>query len=332
MDKKERIRKKINNYFFDHYIQQTIINYTWMTILAGISGIIFAFGFSTFITSYSAGSMPLATGGFSGFTQSIVLLISLTSDKLDKSILQSILYFVFNIPAIVFAYFKIGKRFAITTTINVALGSLFISIFSNMGLIQEIANNDFISKSSLSRVLFAGICTGVSSGIAFKGGSSCGGMDIVTGYLSLKKSTGVGKYNIYANTAVIIFYLVCNLIATPEKYVEAILIVPFALVYFLVSSLVIDVIHVRNKKISVEIITSVDYMSDILVSIFPHSCTLLEGKGAYSKADKHIIKMVVSSYETKKIVKYIKRIDPDAFITLVPLNQVYGNFFINPVE
>lgn len=310
----------------------SILSYAGTIILSAISGMIFAFGFSTFITTYSDSSMNLATGGFSGFAQSIVMLVTSANKSISPSLLQSILYFAINIPAIAFAFFKIGKKFAITTAFNVAFSSLFISLFSNWSLIHEIANNVFIASSPLSRVIFAGLCTGISSGIAFKGGTSCGGMDIVSCYLSLRKSTGVGKYNVYANCGVISFYCISNLITHPDQYVEAILIVPFALIYFLVTSAVIDIIHVRNKKISVEVITSVDYMSDILVSIFPHSCTLLEGRGAYSKQQKHIIKMVISSYETKRVVQYIKRIDPDSFVTLVPLNQVYGNFFINSFE
>lgn len=333
MRKNERIKQQLTNYFFDHYIQKEVLDYSFTVLLTIVSGIIFAFGFSSFITVYEEGrSLHLATGGFSGFTQSLVVLITSSNNGIDPSFLQSILYFSINIPAILFSFFKIGKKFAITTAINVGVGSLFIYIFGQTDLIRQIAANSYVTSSPLSRVLFAGICTGISSGIAFKGGTSCGGLDIVTCYLSLKKSTGVGKYNIVINIFVISFYLFANLIARPEYRIEAILIVPYAIVYFLVTSLVIDAIHVRNKKISVEVITDIDYMSDILVSVFPHSCTLLEGKGAYSKKNKHIVKMVVSSFETKKVVRYIKRIDPNAFVSLVPLNQVYGNFFINAVE
>lgn len=333
MRKSERLKQKVTNYFFDHYIQKDVLDYSLTILLSVVSGIIFAFGFAAFITVYSDGSsLRLATGGFSGFIQSIVLLVTNANKGIDPTLLQSILYFSINIPAILFAFFKIGKRFAITTAVNVGVGSLFIYLFGQSQLIRDIAENQYIAGAPLCRVLFAGICTGVSSGIAFKGGTSCGGMDIVVCYLSLRKSTGAGKYNIYINFAVIAFYTICNVIVNQNNIVEALLIVPFAVVYFLVSSLVIDTIHVRNRKILVEVVTDVDYMSDILVSIFPHSCTLLEGKGAYSKAEKHIIKMVISSFETKRVVSYIKRIDQNAFITLTPLNQVYGNFFINSVE
>lgn len=333
MRKRERLKQHIANYFFDHYIQKEVIDYSLTIILTMISGIIFAFGFSSFITVYQQGtSMHLATGGFSGFTQSVVLLITYANRGIDPSLLQSILYFSINVPALIFAFFKIGKKFAITTTLNVAVASLFISIFGQSDLIHQIAANSYIASSPLSRVLIAGMCTGISSGIAFKGGTSCGGMDIVTCFISLKKSTGVGKYNIVVNVVVIGFYVTSNLITYPNNLIDTILIIPFAFVYFLVSSLTIDTIYVRNKKISIEVVTDVDYMSDIIISIFPHSCTLLEGKGAYSKANKHVIKMVVSSFETKKVVNYIRRIDPNAFVMLTTLNQVYGNFFINAVE
>ena len=332
MSKKGKLKKKINNYFFDHPIQRQIYNYSFSSVASALSGIIFALGFACFITVYDDSTMRLVTGGFSGFTQSIVMIMNRAGVAMSPSTLQSLFYFALNIPAIIFAFFKIGRRFAITTAVNVGLSSLFISVFSSLGVVQNIALSDVIRNSPLTRVLFAGVCTGISSGLALKAGTSCGGMDIVTYYLSLKKSTGVTKYNLVVNCFVIGFYTIINIAYNPESLTLSLLIIPFALVYLLVSSLVVDTIHVRNKKIAIEIITKNDYMSDVLVSIFPHSCTIVEGKGAYSHEGRHIIKMVVSSFESRKVVRTCKKIDPDAFISLTPLQQVYGNFFINPID
>lgn len=332
MRKTLRLKKKISDYFFDHPVQKRISNYTWAIFISSLSGMIFGFGFSTFISTYQDGGLNLATGGFSGFTQSIALIIVHASSSLSLSTIQAILYFVVNIPAMIFAFFKIGKRFAITTAVNVGLSSLFISLFSSMGFIQDIANNQFIFTSPLTRVLFAGMCTGVSSGIALKAGTSCGGMDIVVCYLSVRKSTGVAKYNIIANSIVVIFYMVVNLCLYPDSVVNTLLIMPFALLYFLTSSMVIDAIHIRNRKIAVEIITKNDYITDVLINLFPHSATIFEARGAYTGDSEHVVKMMVSSYESKKVVKIVRKIDPNSFITLTPLQQVYGNFFINPIE
>ena len=147
MRKTLRIKKKISDYFFDHPVQKRIYNYSLTTLISAFSGMIFAFGFSTFISTYSPESLNLATGGFSGFTQSVALLIASNNSTLSLSLLQSILYFAINIPALIFAYFKIGKKFAVTSTINVGLSSLFISLFSSMGFVKNIANNVFIISS-----------------------------------------------------------------------------------------------------------------------------------------------------------------------------------------
>ena len=333
MRKSLKIKKKIFDYFFDHPTQKRIYNYTVTIIISAISAAIFSFGFSTFISTYNPESLNLATGGFSGLTQSVALLINAFGNTgLTLYTIQSILYFIVNVPALIFSFFKIGRRFAITTSVNVGLTSLFISLFSASGFVQEIANNVFMVSSPLTRILFAGICTGISSGIALKAGTSCGGMDIVICYVSVRKSTGVAKYNILANSVVVLFYLIANLIVYPEKGAEAVLIVPFAVVYFLTASLVIDSIHIRNKKIAVEIITKNDCISDVLINLFPHSATIFEARGAYSGSSEHVIKMLVSSYEAKKVVKIVRKIDSNAFITLTPIQQVYGNFFINPIE
>ena len=96
--------------------------------------------------------------------------------------------------------------------------------------------------------------------------------------------------------------------------------------------LIIDAINLRNKKIEMQIITSQEHMPEIIIANFPHSATVIKGKGAYSGADKTMLFMVVSSSEVKKVVAIAKKIDEHAFITATPLKQVYGNFFIKPLE
>ena len=96
--------------------------------------------------------------------------------------------------------------------------------------------------------------------------------------------------------------------------------------------LIIDIINLRNKKIELQIITSKEHMPEIIIANFPHSATVVKGTGAYSGNEKTMFWMVVSSSEVKKVVRIAKKIDEHAFITATPLKQVYGNFFIRPVE
>ena len=78
-------------------------------------------------------------------------------------------------------FFGIGKRFAIFTLVNVIETSLFMRFISPnyIPLLEDIAQ--IISKEGglLSRALFGGVCTGLSSALCFKVEISTGGIDII---------------------------------------------------------------------------------------------------------------------------------------------------------
>ena len=96
--------------------------------------------------------------------------------------------------------------------------------------------------------------------------------------------------------------------------------------------LVVDFVNTRNKKVQIQIITSVKDMSYVLIANFPHSTTTVAAKGGYSQQDKEIVYMVVSSNEVKRVLNLVKKIDGHSFITVTSLIQAYGNFFIKPIE
>ena len=337
----KKISKRINNFFYDHIVLKAVVHNIVGVIFALVAAFVFAFGFTCFTTPASAGalekvdmvSFTLVTGGVSGLTQNIALILnSIFHVDVSPSLVQSIGYFVINIPLLIFAFFKIGKRFAILTLVNVAASSLFITLLSTTGFAEEIASSKLIISNILVRVLFAAVCTGVGSAIAFKGDISCGGIDIVTYYFALRKSTTVGKYNIAINAMIVGVYSLILLITNPAEFDIPIFSIIFSILYLFVCGLVVDAIHVRNKKIQVELITELTAMPEVLMANFPHGITVSKAKGAYSNKDKIMLWMVVSSNEVKSVVALARRADPHAFIVITPLIQVYGNFFIKPIQ
>ena len=336
----KKISKKVNNFFYDHVVIKNIVHSFVGVIFAVVSAFIFAFGFTCFTTPASAEalekagmeSFTLVTGGVSGLTQNIALFLNVLGFNVSPSLVQSIGYFVINIPLLVFAFFKIGKRFSILTLVNVASSSLFIALLSQSGFAEEIASSKLIITNILVRVLFAAVCTGVGSAIAFKGDISCGGIDIVTYYFALRKSTTVGKYSIFINAFIVGLYSLILLISDPAEFDVPILSIIFSILYLFVSALVVDAIHVRNKKIQLEIITEQMALPEVLLANFPHGITVSKAKGAYSNKDKIMLWMVVSSNEVKNVVALARRADKHAFIVITPLAQVYGNFFIKPIQ
>lgn len=333
-----RFKKRVENFLFDHYILKAILDYLVGFFIAAIAALIFGFGFSCFISPANEGDFVLATGGVAGLTQIIALLIKIITGRVFAgNLVQSVGYTVFNIPLIIFSFFKIGKRFTIFTLVNVVLTSVFISLISNSGMAKEVMNFNFSGGETtmvtpLMRVLFAGICSGLASATAFAGGISCGGVDIVSYYVGVKKSAQVGRYNIIFNVVLVTTYALLKLLDGETTLVYSLYSVIFSILYIMIAGLIIDAINLRNKKIELQIVTEKEHMPEIMIANFPHSATITEGKGAYSGARKLMLWMVVSSSEVKRVVNVARKIDENAFIAVTPLKQVYGNFFIKPTE
>ncbi len=344
MRKIERFKRKVNNYLFDHIGLRETLSFTKGFFIATITALFYALAFYCFITpavedhSTITGS-SIITGGVGGITQVFYLIIRLAGGQIDAYTLQSICYFGFNIPILTFAFFKIGKRFAILSFVNVALSSLFIQLFGgnffgvqfNFTLAKEVAAA--IQDQHLTRVLFGGVCIGLASAVAFKNEISCGGIDVFSYYFSLRKSTTVGKYALAINSFIIVTFSVLTIAINQGQNVHiGLLNFMYGIVYLFVVMLVVDFINNRNKKVQIQIITAVDGIEQVLIANFPHSTTTIKGKGGYSHADRNVVYMVVSSNEVKRVISLVRKVDPHSFITVTALVQAYGNFFIKPVE
>ena len=336
--KSQRIKKQIGNFMFDHYIFKGVLDNAVSFFYAALAAVIFAFGFACFITPANSNGYVLATGGVSGISQIIALIVELvTKSSETRSLIVSIGYFTLNIPLLIFSFLKIGKKFTIYTFINVVLSSIFISVFSQSPLAKSISSFAFPDGTEplntvIVRVLFAGVCTGLSSALAYSSGISCGGIDIVSFYLGTRKSTQVGRYSVIINAFIVLTYSLLRCLDANYTLVYALYSVIFSAIYLMEVGAIIDAINLRNKKVSLQIITAKEHMPEIIIANFPHSATTVKAKGAYSGAEKTMIWMVVSSSEVKKVVQIAQKIDEHVFISATPLKQVYGNFFIKPLE
>ena len=335
MKKIERIKRKINNYLYDHILLKESIHFSRGLFVALLSAAIYAFAFYCFITPAVEDvtrieGYSIITGGVGGITQVLYVIIRLAGGVIDPFVLQSICYFAFNVPILIFAFFKVGKRFAILTLINVAFSSICIQLFDNFDVTKQIAAT--LSNQHLTRVIFGGCSIGLASALAFKGEISCGGIDVFSYYFSLRKSTSVGKYATTINSMIILTYSCLTIALNHGQNVHfGLLNMMFGILYLFMVMLVVDFINVRNKKVQLQIISPID-LTPILIANFPHSTTVVKGIGGYSHAERNVIYMVVSSIEAKKVISLCKKVDPKSFISVTSLIQCYGNFFIKPVE
>lgn len=325
----KKIGKSYHDFIIEYPVFGIIFDYILAFCTAVVSAFLFAFGFRNFVTTIDPTAVPIITGGASGLSQIIVLAFEIFGwfKQLEAKSLQSIFYIVLNIPLFLLSIKGIGKRFAIFTIINVALSSLFIQILPDDWLkIITIPDN------ILARAIFAGTLTGLSSSLAFKAEISGGGIDVVSYYISNNKSTSAGKFSLAINGGILIIFSLLSIVHNGGSIEGALNSFVYGIVYLFVASRLVDAINTRNKKSQMQIITSVKDLSTILLANFPHGNTVVNAKGGFSKEDRFIIYMVVSSNEVKKVVRLVKEIDPHSFIDVSHDHIIYGKFFIKPVN
>ena len=344
----------VKDYLVDHPQTRKWSRWVLIFFVEIISAFAFAYGFRAFtapdttcvtywqktdntITDADVSSPTrLISGGASGVSQTIVRIISIfVNISKFENIIVSICYFLLNVPIFILAFKKISKQFTIFTFINVLFTSLF-NTFIPSSWVYNVIN---IYKDVLARAIFAGICTGISSGLAMLVGTSTGGYDCITVYISEKKSTSVGKYSLLLNSLTVCCFVIFSVIGinvNPSWNTQNTnVVVTFALytiVYFFISSHVTDFLNQKNKKQELQIFTSNPDIPTILIHTFPHSATVIDSHGAFSGKKNYVVYMVISKNEAKKALAMVANADSKAFVTVIDINQVFGRFYIKPFD
>jgi len=348
MAKKKSFRKKLDDHLYDHPIQKGILVDGWAFLVCAFSAFLFAFGFRAFLAPSNlaalenSGGLKLISGGISGIAQTIIAFVEWVGGHAIEAnqiydVVYSALYFGINIPIFIIAWRGIGKRFAIFTLINVGLASLFTSLlrYADESLFWQISKFIDSNGGLVTRALLAGICTGVSSAVAYKVDASAGGIDVVAYYIALKKSRMVGRYSVFINTGTICLFTIFTISDVgwgTEKAAQVFVATLFSVLYLFVCMFLIDAINLRNKKVKVEIVTEREDLAQILIGNLPHGATVMNGRGAFTGKEKFILSIVVSSYEVKHTIQVVKEADPSAFIDVFPLQQVLGRFYLPPIK
>ena len=242
----------------------------------------------------------LYTGGVTGIAQ---LIIAFASSAFGIQLSLGGLIFLLNVPLLYLAWRSIGKRFAVLSILTVVLQSIIL----------ELVPMGKFSDDILLNAVFGGVLIGVGVGMILKIGASTGGTDIVFQYLN----GSFGKYSFAINAIII-------LIAGLTQGWETAL---YTIISIYITSVVIDKIHTVHQNLTLYIVTSKeDEMIKSLQQQLYRGITILEGRGAYSKNDKSVLMMVLSSYELYEALAVIKMVDEQAFTNVVQSEMVQGYF------
>ena len=246
----------------------------------------------------------LYTGGLTGIAQ---LIIEFLSAGLGIELSLGTLVFVFNIPILYLAWRSIGKRFAVLSMVAVVIQSVML----------EMVPIGQFSEDILLNAVFGGVLVGAGIGMILKIGGSTGGMDIIFQYISMKYDGSFGKYSFSINAIII---LIAGLTQSWETAL-------YTIICIYITSVVVDRIHTIHQNLTLYIVTTKE--EEMIETILKHlyrGITVLEGRGAYTKNNKSVLMLVLSSYELYEVLAIIKSVDEHSFTNVVRSEMIQGIF------
>ena len=221
--------------------------------------------------------------------------------------------FVFNVLMLALGWWVLGRQFAMTTV----LSSLFYPIA--LELLNRTLGDVRVTDNQLLNVLFAGMGLGLSLGIVLRGGASTGGMDIPP--LILKK-----LFRIPVSATLWAFDFCIMLCQMTYHPLEDLL---YGILLLVTISISLNkIMLLGTSKTEVKIISGKsDAIRQAILSQVDRGCTMLQGRGGYLGKDTEVIMSIISNHELPKIERLARSIDPNCFVIISRVTEVWGRGF-----
>lgn len=277
----------------------------------------YALGWSVFLLPNN-----LVGGGVSGFA-SILLYAT--------GIPMGVTYFVLNIILLIIGTKILGTGFGGKTIYAIIMTSVMLSVMPKIipaDFIHEFA----VSNGKLICTILGGIIAGFGIGLSISRGGSTGGTDIVALVWCKFKPASPGRVILIIDVGIILSSLLFPSYTESGEllgFSDKLAVVVYGLIQVTVCGYSID-LYLSGSKQSVQafIFTKkVEEMADAIAFDMKRGVTVLPAKGWYSKEDKQVLMVVTRKTDLDLLLRYVKSIDPDAFLSVSTVMGVYGQGF-----
>ena len=286
----------------------------YLLITLGVT--LYALGWAMFLTPNS-----MIGGGVTGFAAILEYAFNIPIP---------ITYFVLNILLLVIGTKILGTGFGAKTIYAIIMTSVMLAVTKEFIPIDFVAA--FSQDSKIVCTVLGGIMAGVGIGLSMSMGGSTGGTDIIALVWCKFKHASPGRVILIIDIIIILSSLLFpsydrngDLLPYPEK----VAIVVYGLMQVTVCGYAID-LYISGSKQSVQafIFTKkVSEMADAIAFDMKRGVTVIPAKGWYSKEDKQVLMVVTRKSDLNLLLRYVKSIDPDAFLSISSVMGVYGQGF-----
>ena len=240
-------------------------------------------------------------------------------------------YFVINAILLIIGMSSLGKSFGAKTVYAVLVASVAFNFGGDL-IPQEIIRSLALDNGKLMCVIMGGMLSGFGIGLTMSQGGSTGGTDIVALVLNKRRGISPGRMILWLDIAIIASSILVPSYrpdGTLMPFVDKIMVVVYGYILTAVVSITIDTTIAGSKQSVQLFITSKHYeqIADEIASVFHRGVTVLNGKGWFSKEDAHVLMVLTRKVDLNPLLRSIKAIDPEAFISVSSVTGVYGKGF-----
>lgn len=252
----------------------------------------------------------LFPGGVMGIT---LLLQHIGETFFGVEIPYTIVNLLLNAFPIYIGFRFIGKKFTLYSCLMIVVSSILTDIIPAYAVTYDI----------LLISIFGGIISGVAISMCLLMNATSGGTDFIAIYLSDKK--GVDSFNVILGVNMVILAVAGILFGWDRAL--------YSIIFQYASTQVLHMLYRKYQQATLFIVTNkAKEVCNAIYKISQHGATVMESQGSYEGQERSMVYSVVSSAESKKVVEFVKRVDPDAFINVVRTEQLQGKFYHKPAE
>ncbi|MTB78003.1 DUF2179 domain-containing protein [Streptococcus uberis] len=266
-------------------------------LLITIGVAIYAFGFVNFNMANK-----LAEGGVAGITLMIHALLGIN---------PAYTTLLLNVPLFILGARIFGRKSLALTIYGTVSMSFFIWLWQKSPIEMGLENDMMLVS------VVAGLFSGVGSGLVFRYGATTGGTDIIGRIAEEKFGVKLGQTLLFVDAII----LTASLTYIDLKHML------YTLVASFVFSQVLTIVQNGGYTIRGMIIITKHSKAaaQAIQTEINRGVTYLKGEGAYSGNEYNVMYVTLSPNEVREVKRILAELDPDAFISIVDVDEVVSS-------
>jgi len=288
---------------------EKVLKTIWDYLLISFGALLFVMGWTSFLLPNG-----IIDGGLTGVC---ALLAMVTGVPVD------IWNFGLNAILLVVAWMVLGRSFGIKTIYTIVLTSVLFRLLGgdNLMCLKAVAGQPLALGEKVLVPIIGGGLEALGLGLILLRGGSTGGTDILALIINKFWPVSLGRFYLVSD-----FIVIGLLMLIPGHCFADVI---YGYICMGVFALALDMV-MMGKESAVQVLIFSNHEAQIggyINQQMGRGVTALKAIGWYTQEDRRVLMVMLRKTELPELVRAVKEIDPKAFVTVMPANNVYGEGF-----